>query len=179
MKRNIKTQPEKRPYCKPQRRQKIINRPAEEELCKSERTHLVAAQLKPRPLVDCPFYTMKYKFDELPLDPVKEFIMEKISHMQSNEITGRYNIELEFHHYDVDNVKLKYDECYDDELKDLKLTDIVMPQKFEMLRDKKIHFYGFDVKNIPHATRGYTHFNIATMYDGDDDDDDDDDDVER
>ncbi|KAI8118299.1 hypothetical protein CVS40_10053 [Lucilia cuprina] len=154
MKKVIKTQPEKRPYCKPQRRQKIINRPAEEALCKTERKTLVAAQLKPRPLVDCPFYNLKYKYDELPLDPVKEFIIEKISHMQSNAITGRCNKELEFHQYDIENVvALQSDECtddynndVDDNLLKLQLKDIVMPQKFEMLRNKKLHFYGFDGK---------------------------------
>lgn len=78
MKKVIKTQPEQRPYCKPHRRQKIIKRPAAEALCRTERKTLVAAQLKPRPLVDCPFYNLNYKFDELPLDPVKEFIIEKI-----------------------------------------------------------------------------------------------------
>lgn len=166
MKKITKTQPEQRPFCKPQKRQKIIKRPAEETVCKAERRALVAAQLKPRPLVDCPFYNLNYKFDELPLDPVKEFIIEKIcksikiiiivlfekrfhiifltAHIQSNAITGRCNKELEFHKYNVENVELQHDECYDGNLYELQLKDIVMPQKFEMLRDKRLHFYGFD-----------------------------------
>ncbi|KAM7358169.1 uncharacterized protein ACRADG_003223 [Cochliomyia hominivorax] len=151
MKKVIKTQPEHRPYCKPQRRQKIINRPAEEILCKTERKSMMAAQLKPRPLVDCPFYNLKYKFDELPLDPVKEFIIEKISHMQSNAITGRCNKELEFHQYDVENVEMNDgDNDEGDNLLEVQLEDIVMPQKFEMMRNKKLHFYGFNVCDDPY-----------------------------
>lgn len=92
MKKVIKSQPETRPYCKPHGRQKIINRPAEESRCKAERRTLVAAQLKPRPLVDCPFYNLKYKFDELPLDPVKEFIIEKIC--KSIKFIVLFNIHL-------------------------------------------------------------------------------------
>lgn len=29
-------------------------------------------------LVECPFYNYVYSFDDLPLDPAKEFILEKI-----------------------------------------------------------------------------------------------------
>lgn len=31
-----------------------------------------------RPINDCPFYNMQYGFDELPLDPIKDFLQEKI-----------------------------------------------------------------------------------------------------
>lgn len=83
------------------------------------------------------------------------FISLSLAHMQSNAITGRCNKELEFHKYDVENVQMK---CFDDydckeqdvednaSLQELQLKDIVMPQKFEMLRNKKLHFYGFDGK---------------------------------
>ncbi|XP_059216601.1 dynein axonemal heavy chain 3 isoform X2 [Stomoxys calcitrans] len=140
-----KVQTEHRPFCKPQRRQKIINRPNQETLCHKERKGFVAGQMKPRPLVDCPFYDLKYKFDELPLDPLKEFIVEKISHMQSDVITGRCNKELEFHSYEMDKVltKSEYSAGTEDSLQSVQLEDIVMPEKFEMLRDRNVHFFGF------------------------------------
>uniref|UniRef100_A0A1I8MKN2 AAA+ ATPase domain-containing protein n=1 Tax=Musca domestica TaxID=7370 RepID=A0A1I8MKN2_MUSDO len=111
---------------------------------------LVAAQLKPRPLVDCQFYNLKYEFDELPLDPVKEFIVEKTSHMQSDVITGRCNKELDFHRYEMDKVNTGNREIDDDGLDDIELDNIVMPEKFEMLREKKDNFYGFSPCDDPY-----------------------------
>lgn len=32
-----------------------------------------------RPIEDVPFYKFEYKFDDLPLDPAKPFILEQIS----------------------------------------------------------------------------------------------------
>lgn len=32
-----------------------------------------------RNIEDAPFYRFRYKFDQLPLDPAKEFILEQIS----------------------------------------------------------------------------------------------------
>lgn len=66
--------------------------------------------------------------------------------MQSDVITGRCNKELDFHHYEMDKVKSlsAQDDCdVDDSVEDMQLEDIVMPQKFEMLRNRKQHFYGF------------------------------------
>ncbi|XP_075163707.1 uncharacterized protein LOC142236338 [Haematobia irritans] len=135
-----KIQTEHRPFCRPQRRQKIINRPTADSLCHKG---LMSGQTKPRPLVDCPFYNLNYNFDELPLDPVKEFIVEKISHMQSDTITGRCNKELEFHRYEMDKINTEYMTCEDDVVSTIQLEDIKMPDKFEMLRDRNEHFYGF------------------------------------
>ncbi|XP_075164298.1 dynein heavy chain 3, axonemal [Haematobia irritans] len=135
-----KIQTEHRPFCRPQRRQKIINRPTADSLCHKG---LMSGQTKPRPLVDCPFYNLNYNFDELPLDPVKEFIVEKISHMQSDTITGRCNKELEFHRYEMDKINTEYMTCEDDVVSTIQLEDIKMPDKFEMLRDRNKHFYGF------------------------------------
>lgn len=66
-----------------------------------------------------------------------------VAHMQSNFITGRCNKELEFHSYEMDKVKWQYEECDDDSLRSLQLEDIVMPETFEMLRERKQHFFGF------------------------------------
>ncbi|KAI9588136.1 hypothetical protein GQX74_003982 [Glossina fuscipes] len=65
--------------------------------------------------------------------------------MQSDVVTGRYNIELEFHKYEVVHVKWKYDDCDDDSLKDLQLGDIVLPESFEQLRAIPDFHYGFGV----------------------------------
>jgi len=116
-----------------------------------------------RQLNDCPFYNLTYGFDQLPLDPVKEFLQEKIckaplchfnfpqlntnlylAHMQTDKIVGHCNREFDFHRYDLDNVKDEYDECDDDSLQELQLEDIIMPEQFEMLRDAKDHLYNFD-----------------------------------
>lgn len=36
-----------------------------------------------RPLEDVPFYKFEYKFDDLPLDPAKPFILEQISRFRN------------------------------------------------------------------------------------------------
>lgn len=73
--RKAKIQPEQRPLCRPQpKRQSRFYKP----ICAVTATDSTPAHLQRRPLVDCPFYSLKYSFDELPLDPVKDFIMEKI-----------------------------------------------------------------------------------------------------
>lgn len=64
--------------------------------------------------------------------------------MQNDTIVGRCNREFDFHTYDLVNVKDVYIECEDDSLQRLRLQDIVMPEKFEMLRDAKNHEYNFD-----------------------------------
>ncbi|XP_037881601.1 dynein heavy chain 3, axonemal [Glossina fuscipes] len=71
-------------------------------------------------------------------------------HMQSDVVTGRYNIELEFHKYEVVHVKWKYDDCDDDSLKDLQLGDIVLPESFEQLRAIPDFHYGFGVCKDPY-----------------------------
>ncbi|KAI9575216.1 hypothetical protein GQX74_014935 [Glossina fuscipes] len=73
--KKAKIQPEQRPLCRPQRkRHSRFYKP----ICAVPTTDATSAHLQRRPLVDCPFYSLKYSFDELPLDPVKDFIMEKI-----------------------------------------------------------------------------------------------------
>ncbi|XP_036671579.3 dynein axonemal heavy chain 3 isoform X3 [Drosophila suzukii] len=136
-----KVAPERRPYCDP--------RLQDDKLRRKRTLHLPRvsqAQKKgdKRQLNDCPFFDLKYGFDQLPLDPVKEFLQEKISHMQTDKIVGRCNREFDFHRYDLDNVKEEYDECDDDSLQELQLEDIIMPEQFEMLRDAKDHTYNFD-----------------------------------
>lgn len=37
-----------------------------------------------RPIEDVPFYKFEYKFDDLPLDPAKPFILEQISKIELN-----------------------------------------------------------------------------------------------
>eukprot|EP00099_Drosophila_melanogaster_P002538 NP_001137885.1 dynein, axonemal, heavy chain 3, isoform E [Drosophila melanogaster] len=136
-----KVAPERRPYCDP--------RLQDDKLRRKRTLHLPRvsqAQKKgeKRQLNDCPFYNLTYGFDQLPLDPVKEFLQEKISHMQTDKIVGHCNREFDFHRYDLDNVKDEYDECDDDSLQELQLEDIIMPEQFEMLRDAKDHLYNFD-----------------------------------
>ncbi|XP_070136648.1 dynein axonemal heavy chain 3 [Drosophila bipectinata] len=136
-----KVAPERRPYCDPRlqddkvRRQRTLHLP---------RTSQAQKKGDKRQLNDCPFFDLKYGFDQLPLDPVKEFLQEKISHMQTDSIVGACNREFDFFSYDLDNVKEKYDECDDDSLQELQLDDIVMPEQFEALRDAKDHTYNFD-----------------------------------
>lgn len=36
-------------------------------------------QKQRRPIEDVPFYKFEYKFDDLPLDPARPFILEQIS----------------------------------------------------------------------------------------------------
>lgn len=36
-------------------------------------------QRQRRPIEDVPFYKLDYKFDDLPLDPARPFILEQIS----------------------------------------------------------------------------------------------------
>lgn len=43
---------------------------------------LVEKRTKPKPrrhIEDIPFYKLKYKKEDLPLDPIKDFILEEIS----------------------------------------------------------------------------------------------------
>lgn len=79
--------------------------------------------------------------------------------MQVDQIVGRCNKELDFHLYHMDHVKWQYEECDDDSLQELKLEDIVMPQKFEMLKDKKEHKYSFNSRgeqnNVIRISNGY------------------------
>lgn len=159
MKKSV--QPEARPYCvQPWRPKRITNLKS----CETRKRRNDPSTPARRNIVDCPFYTFKYKFDELPLDPAKAYIEEKIgkladimwclnafflfasslAHMQVDQIVGRCNKELDFHIYQMDHVKWEYEECDDDSLQELKLEDIVMPQKFEMLKDKKDHKYAFN-----------------------------------
>ncbi|ALC43064.1 CG17150 [Drosophila busckii] len=139
-----KIAPERRPYCDTRLQDANYRRKRTLHVA-----HICQAQTQTkkggkRPLNDCPFFSMEYSFDELPLDPVKEFLLEKISHMQNDTIVGRCNHELDFHLYDMVNVKDKYKVCDDDDLQQLELEDIVMPEKFEILRDAKDHGYNFD-----------------------------------
>lgn len=73
--KKVKTNPEKRPFCVVPRQRKRINpllgkceslkKPTSEDLVR-------------RYIVDCPFYIYKYEMDDLPLDPAKAFVLEKI-----------------------------------------------------------------------------------------------------
>ncbi|XP_030372078.1 dynein heavy chain 3, axonemal [Scaptodrosophila lebanonensis] len=136
-----KVAPDRRPYCDSRLQDVQVRRKRTLHLPRVSKAHKKGDR---RPLNDCPFYNLTYRFDELPLDPVKEFMMEKISHMQTDNIVGRCNREFELHSYEMVDVKTLYEECDDDSLKDLELEDIVMPEKFEMLRDAKDHKYNFD-----------------------------------
>uniref|UniRef100_A0A1B0B0B8 Dynein heavy chain 3, axonemal n=1 Tax=Glossina palpalis gambiensis TaxID=67801 RepID=A0A1B0B0B8_9MUSC len=78
------------------------------------------------------------------------------THMQSDVVTGRYNIELEFHKYEVVHVKWKYDDCDDDSLKDLQLSDIVLPESFEQLRTIPDFHYGFGGQPTERSVRAVT-----------------------
>ncbi|XP_033238860.1 dynein heavy chain 3, axonemal [Drosophila pseudoobscura] len=136
-----KIAPEQRPFCDKRLQDDRVRRRRTMHL-----VHVSQALKKTakRPLNDCPFYSMTYGFDELPLDPVKEFLKEKISHMQNDNIVGRCNREFDFHSYNLEFVKDHYDECDDDSLQELQLEDIVMPEQFEALRDAKDHTYNFN-----------------------------------
>ncbi|TDG53310.1 hypothetical protein AWZ03_000125 [Drosophila navojoa] len=143
-----KIAPERRPYCDPRLADANFRRKRSMNLKQQSGTE-GAKKTGKRPLNDCPFFDLKYGFDELPLDPLKEFLLEKISHMQNDTIVGRCNREFDFHIYDLVNVKDVYKECDDDSLQKLRLQDIVMPEQFEMLRDAKDHEYNFDGHEQP------------------------------
>ncbi|KAH8365499.1 hypothetical protein KR093_001425 [Drosophila rubida] len=152
-----KITPENRPFCDPRledakyrRRRFVPPRLSRESTKKTGK----------RPLNDCPFFDLKYEFDELPLDPVKDFLLEKISHLQNDTIVGRCNREFDFHKYDLENVKDEYEPCEDDILEHLKLTDIVMPEKFEALRKGQHQKYNFDKMVRPSETE----IHIMTNY---------------
>ncbi|EDW73522.2 uncharacterized protein Dwil_GK16602 [Drosophila willistoni] len=135
---SLKMAPERRPYCDP--------RLQDVQFRRRRTLHLVHVSQAPkkgerRPINDCPFYNMNYKFDQLPLDPVKDYVLEKISHMQNDRVLGLGNREFDFHVYLTENA---FDECDEDSLNELQLQDIVMPKEFEMLRDAKDHTYNFD-----------------------------------
>lgn len=71
-----KIAPERRPFCDPRladakfRRHRMLH-------LKDPAVEIVKKGGK-RPINDCPFYNMQYGFDELPLDPIKDFLQEKI-----------------------------------------------------------------------------------------------------
>ncbi|KAH8333342.1 hypothetical protein KR067_000853 [Drosophila pandora] len=136
-----KVAPERRPYCDPRLQDDKVRRQRTLHLPRSSQAQKKGDK---RQLNDCPFFSLTYGFDQLPLDPVKEFLQEKISHMQTDSIVGACNREFDFFSYDLENVKEKYDECDDDSLQELQLEDIVMPEQFEALRDAKDHTYNFD-----------------------------------
>ncbi|XP_043071483.1 uncharacterized protein LOC6558889 isoform X2 [Drosophila grimshawi] len=138
-----KIAPERRPFCDPRLHDASFRRKRNRHK-EAPGNVEVAKKSGKRPLNDCPFFDLSYKFDELPLDPIKDFLLEKISHMQNDTIVGRCNREFDFHQYDLVNVKEAYDECDDDSLLEMELEDIVMPEQFEMLRDAKDHAYNFN-----------------------------------
>ncbi|XP_062127566.1 dynein axonemal heavy chain 3 [Drosophila sulfurigaster albostrigata] len=136
-----KIPPERRPYCDPRLEDTKYRRQRGLHIKHASETQKKTGK---RPLNDCPFFDLKYEFDQLPLDPVKDFLREKISHMQNDTIVGRCNREFDFHMYDLENVKDKYEECDDELLKDLQLSDIVMPEQFETLLEHQATKYNFD-----------------------------------
>ncbi|XP_055840841.1 dynein axonemal heavy chain 3 isoform X1 [Episyrphus balteatus] len=52
-----------------------------------------------RHIEDLPFYRFEYQPDDLPMDPAKGFLIEKISRMQEDTIVGKCNVEMNFHSY--------------------------------------------------------------------------------
>ncbi|XP_054732574.1 dynein axonemal heavy chain 3-like [Anastrepha obliqua] len=155
MKKTIR--PESTPYCVQQSKPRRIKNG---KRCEVDKRRTNPSTPVRRNIVDCPFYTFKYKFDDLPLDPAKAFIEEKIAHMQVNQIVGRCNKELDFHLYEMGHeVKWSLEECDDESIQDLKLEDIVVPQKMGLLKNKKEHQYSFNARacdQFPWITKCWT-----------------------
>lgn len=70
-----KVAPERRPYCDPRLQDDKVRRQRTLHLHRSSQAHKKGEK---RQLNDCPFFNLTYGFDQLPLDPVKEFLQEKI-----------------------------------------------------------------------------------------------------
>lgn len=97
-----------------------------------------------RHIEDAPFYAFQYDSEDLPLDPAKELILNKIGRfllssrfnqciqnffpvkLQEDKTVGICNVELNFHKHRTNVEAVLPTEFFDDQ---------VMPERFEMLMD--------------------------------------------
>lgn len=78
-----KVAPERRPYCDPRLQDDKVRRRRTLHLARVSQAQKKGEK---RQLNDCPFFNLTYGFDQLPLDPVKEFLQEKICEFSLAEL---------------------------------------------------------------------------------------------
>lgn len=69
---------ERRPFCDTRLQDTNYRRKRTLHVKRTLFVYEPAKKSEKRELNDCPFFSLKYGFDELPLDPIKDFLLEKI-----------------------------------------------------------------------------------------------------
>lgn len=69
---------ERRPFCDTRLQDTEYRRKRTLHVKRTLFVYESASKSGKRQLNDCPFFKLQYGFDELPLDPIKDFLLEKI-----------------------------------------------------------------------------------------------------